>query len=867
LATFLRKYWLLCVAVLFLVLPQTLCAQIRVINPCKLNETQTSVPSSTGTGTTMPTMMTDLKKIYHVSTTFIDLDQNSTISVWDFGDGTTAIGRVVQHQYKMVGTYLVTLVRTNGPQELINVQISNSVPIPYFLESPDKLDEEYCTPTTLDPYKNSSAPPGVSYLWYPGGETTNTISINKTDSYKVSITDSKGCTISASIKASFCGTQAGGGVPSVSLNNGYELIGNGLSGSGDYRTKSTTSSVQSPNAVGYNKNIFNTDGNELISGTGFSINSLVPIGNSVVATAIVPKIVQDNIEKVTEFLTVNEYFLFSLTQGGQLYYNKIIEKTEAIAEVSASEKTVFLQKNLNGKMTVSKYVGDANIYYLMVQDIAGKFYSYKINSFGVTGPIDAGNGAISNGASQMKFNQEVSKFAHTINTASENYIEICDFNANNGTLSNCKKVLTTGKGNQYVKGLEWTQEGDYLYYTIASNSPTLGRVEVSSQKNQLVSVDSTGLHNYGNLQFYDAYGMGFPHILVAREGKYKGFIHIEVPNATGNAIAGNTTADVKQRAIDIGYNELANNTYLGGNSVLPDNGFFFTYILNPPKSNSGGMDELKYDIKCEGDAVNFAAQTVCKADAMNYFYQWDFGDGKGATGTGMVGQNQSHVYDTPGDKKVLLTIVYCGSKTTSLTATVTVLPKAEFAFNQSPFKNCFRDTPKFIEGGDIKNVTSINALSVFKPQTLYSWKAPLLPAPGDPTKFLAKKEGPIELEIGVRYTVGSVQETCKKTFKGNIDVTCAVFLVPEIISLNGDNINDKLEIVYDKILKTNFQFRIFNRWGELLYFTNKLDVLQWNGTYNGEKLKPDTYAWSAQYETSINPGIIVKKTGAIVLVR
>ncbi len=67
----------------------------------------------------------------------------------------------------------------------------------------------------------------------------------------------------------------------------------------------------------------------------------------------------------------------------------------------------------------------------------------------------------------------------------------------------------------------------------------------------------------------------------------------------------------------------------------------------------------------------------------------------------------------------------------------------------------------------------------------------------------------------------------------------------------------------------DFQIFIFNRWGEMIYQSDKLDF-KWNGTYNniGAALPPGTYSWVAKYKSSYRPEEGIKeKRGGVVLLR
>jgi gliding motility-associated-like protein len=88
-------------------------------------------------------------------------------------------------------------------------------------------------------------------------------------------------------------------------------------------------------------------------------------------------------------------------------------------------------------------------------------------------------------------------------------------------------------------------------------------------------------------------------------------------------------------------------------------------------------------------------------------------------------------------------------------------------------------------------------------------------------------------------------------------------LVPKAFSPNNDGHNDKLDIFLVGGIKINY-FRIFNRWGQLLYETND-HTQRWDGTYKFKLQQPDTYVWSAE-GTNIG-GEKIMKRGQFSLLR
>ena len=64
--------------------------------------------------------------------------------------------------------------------------------------------------------------------------------------------------------------------------------------------------------------------------------------------------------------------------------------------------------------------------------------------------------------------------------------------------------------------------------------------------------------------------------------------------------------------------------------------------------------------------------------------------------------------------------------------------------------------------------------------------------------------------------------------------------VPNIFTPNDDGLNDIFQPKGFGI--TNYELRIFNRWGEELMFTNDF-AHGWDGFYKGKLSQEDTYTW------------------------
>ena len=73
--------------------------------------------------------------------------------------------------------------------------------------------------------------------------------------------------------------------------------------------------------------------------------------------------------------------------------------------------------------------------------------------------------------------------------------------------------------------------------------------------------------------------------------------------------------------------------------------------------------------------------------------------------------------------------------------------------------------------------------------------------------------------------------------------------VPNAFSPNGDGFNDLLHIFpeSDSNLRRIKSFRLFDRWGALIYQKNNFlplpDIPLWDGTFNGRPMQPGVFVW------------------------
>ncbi len=101
-------------------------------------------------------------------------------------------------------------------------------------------------------------------------------------------------------------------------------------------------------------------------------------------------------------------------------------------------------------------------------------------------------------------------------------------------------------------------------------------------------------------------------------------------------------------------------------------------------------------------------------------------------------------------------------------------------------------------------------------------------------------------------------DTVLVTVFQNIDIQ-----VPKAFTPNGDKHNDLLDVFTIGIKEFRF-FRVYNRWGQLMYETRNPEM-RWDGNYNGNKQPSETYVWIAEAVGIDN--VLIQRRGQTVLLR
>ena len=202
--------------------------------------------------------------------------------------------------------------------------------------------------------------------------------------------------------------------------------------------------------------------------------------------------------------------------------------------------------------------------------------------------------------------------------------------------------------------------------------------------------------------------------------------------------------------------------------------------------------------------------------------KWSFGDG--GSGTNL---NATHIYNTVGNYNVKLIVAgnQCPNLVDSITKIVPILKgRSPVTY---PRVDGVRGVPLQLNalfGGVtyqwIPNL-GLNSDIIQNPIATYGLSTPNI----------------INYNIDITDSIG-----CTVTDKQTVWLfTGSDVYLPTAFSPNGDGANDLFKPLFVNIYRLHY-FRIFDRWGKLLFETSDMNKA-WDGTMNGQPLPLDTYAW------------------------
>jgi gliding motility-associated-like protein len=243
---------------------------------------------------------------------------------------------------------------------------------------------------------------------------------------------------------------------------------------------------------------------------------------------------------------------------------------------------------------------------------------------------------------------------------------------------------------------------------------------------------------------------------------------------------------------------------------------------------------------CINVSVPFTSNSTT-ANSGTVHYLWT--DGQGQTSTAA---SASFLFTQAGtyNVKLKLTPQLCPALADSMTKPVTITQAV------AGIRNPSMDVAVSV-GTTLQARTLPNATYQWTPaRYLVSSNVP------NPVTFAAEEQ-----EYLIRLTVPNGCVTID-TLLVRIHPNATAYL-PNVFTPNGDGQNDVLMPTLVGVKQLRY-FRIFNRWGKLMFETFNIGI-GWDGRYNGVLQPMETYTWSIEGYDSNN--VLVKRQGSVTLLR
>ncbi len=252
--------------------------------------------------------------------------------------------------------------------------------------------------------------------------------------------------------------------------------------------------------------------------------------------------------------------------------------------------------------------------------------------------------------------------------------------------------------------------------------------------------------------------------------------------------------------------------------------------------------DFNYNVDCQNNVrtVNFTDAST-PSNQINYWF-YDFG-GQGIALT----KDASQTFNNPGNYSVLHIVKTSNgcSDTVVKPLQITPLPEAGFAFNYSSGVNVgttynFIDTSNYASSyyWEFGNGGTSNEAN---PTTIYF------------------QNGTFPVIQYVYDNLGCFDSTIVWVTVNNVTTEIST-LIPNVISPNGDGLNDVWKLEFIHLLYPQATVQIFNEWGQLL-FQSEGYTTPWDGTYHGKDVPDGNYFYvinlNADVEQPIYKGVLL----------
>lgn len=602
------------------------------------------------------------------STQFTDSTPAATAWLWNFGDATgganTATTKTAKHLYQSAGIYTVTLTRTvSGTTVTVPFEISiGQRPSPF---SEWRSDTTICKgqTLTLDPYP-SGATQGLTFKWYPKGDTTQTLRVDSSGCYSVEVTNNIGCTYQDRINVDVCGEQKQSQGVKWYFGNGAGLDFQG-GGSPQPLDDGKLSTLEGSSSISNTKGqlLFYSDGITIYDKDGKPMRVNIPgpprdtsqavlqgSQRSTQSALIVPKPTCKGCEYLYYVYTTSE-----IRGTKQLTYsivdmreNKgtgaVVARNIPVSSTPSTEQSASVRNDRDSTYWVITHDYNTNCYrinHLTTSDLKDE----KRFCLGPTPPTDSlstAEGYIKIGpADTASVNKAERPVAVVAPGPPRNSVNLFTFNDSTGVMT-FNRTLDLGPAPPKAYGTEFSPDGKTLYISFLADTTSNGKqsgyssvvkYDLSQKVDSLLTgsrtvVDSSSTRQYGALQ-------------LGGDGK----IYVAVQGASSLGVIENPDGGLLDslRFDPAGQSLGGKVSQLG----LPNQ------VANFNDQSSG--PSLTHADTCSNSPTTFEIGPNCPK--LKETYTINFGDGTPPPASTTSASPQTHTYTRPGSYTATLRIV------------------------------------------------------------------------------------------------------------------------------------------------------------------------------------------------------------------
>lgn len=213
-------------------------------------------------------------------------------------------------------------------------------------------------------------------------------------------------------------------------------------------------------------------------------------------------------------------------------------------------------------------------------------------------------------------------------------------------------------------------------------------------------------------------------------------------------------------------------------------------------------------------------------------WNWNFGDG-----TSSVMQNPEHAFAASGIYTVILTVTTEGgcSHVYSRNVEIVINPIPNADFSYSPIDPQVGETIFFTDQSSV----------------VFSWFWEFGNGNNSDLQhpsFVFEQEGNHVITLVVTDPNGC-SDSIQRIISLSNDI---IFYIPNAFTPNGDEHNNSFHVVFDSnVDKTDFQFSIYSRWGELIFESFDPEI-GWDGTFKDKPVQDGIYTWVVTFTNKEN---------------